>query len=336
MQPKSTTRQPSSQGNQPTGISVESMAESWYRAQQARNLSPRTLEARRLTIRTFLDFARAQPADDPEQAIPIEDIGLITRDHMERYITAQQYGHKSNTVAVRFAMLKTFWRWVVEEEEIDVSPMRRMKAPLVEETPPDLISEDELRAILATCSGKTFTQRRDRAILLLLIDTGMRRSEFMHICLGDIDHGAKTISIMGKGRRARTPHYSVVAAAALDSYLRARQRFIREHPAMAEEPRLWLGRLGPLSSSTLAWIVKYRAGQANVDGVHPHLLRHIAAHLFLKDGGGDDNLRRLFGWGATSKMPWRYGAALANERAHDAHAKHSPADNLMTHKSEKK
>jgi site-specific recombinase XerD len=82
--------------------------------------------------------------------------------------------------------------------------MKRMKPPQVPETPVPVLSDDQIKALLKTCTAKAFADRRDQAILRLLLDSGMRNSECVGINRAEIDWVENAVLVMGKGRRGRT------------------------------------------------------------------------------------------------------------------------------------
>ena len=81
---------------------------------------------------------------------------------------------KPSTCSLNFRALQQFFGWLVREE-IDRTPMERMRPPQVPESPVPVLSDDQLRALLASCEGKGFVERRNTAIIRLLVDTGCRR-----------------------------------------------------------------------------------------------------------------------------------------------------------------
>lgn len=90
--------------------------------------------------------------------------------------------------------------------------MERMRPPAVREQPVGIFSDDELRALLDTCRGNTFENRRDMAILRMLIDTGMRAGELAGLSLEDLDGEASVAFVMGKGCRGRAVPYGAKTA----------------------------------------------------------------------------------------------------------------------------
>jgi site-specific recombinase XerD len=244
----------------------------------------------------------------------------VRREHIESYVAARRGVVKPTSLSVEFRALQQFWRWAIDEDEVDRSPMERMKAPRVPDSPVPVVSVEDFRKLLRTAEGRDYNARRDTAILMLMFDTGIRRGELEGMTVEDIDLRARLAYVTGKGGHSRAVRFGTKTAVALDRYLRLR----RGH-RLAVSPALWLGQDGPLTGSGFAQIIAKRCAAAGLPRIHPHQLRHTFAHEYLAAGGQEGDLQRLAGW-RSPQMLRRYGASMADERARRNYT--SPVDRL--------
>jgi site-specific recombinase XerD len=284
----------------------------------------RELEAANKSINTIDTYMRAVnqlAAFLAERAMPT-DVAGITREHIQEYLADLRSRNKASSVNTRFRSLQQFFNWLVDEGEVQASPMARMKQPTFDVEPPEALSDDQVRKLLKACTGTDFTARRDTAIIRLMYDTGLRRGEVAAIMIEDVDLDTSTIRVMGKGRKVRYQPIGQKVARDIDRYLRVRAR----HPR-ADLPHLWLGQSGSMTGSGVYQVIRRRGKQAGLGNVYPHQVRHGFADSMKSGGASDDDLMRLGGW-SSRQMVSRYGASQADARARETHRRLSPGDQV--------
>lgn len=261
-----------------------------------------------LMLRAFLE-ANEMPTLAP----------AITRKHIEAFMLDIQPRCAPSTAAKHFTSLRVIFNWLVYDELLAKSPMQRMEGPSVPEKPVPIVDGDTLAALMKGCAGSDFIDRRDRAIIQFLIDTGCRAGELLGLAVSDLDRNLMLARVMGKGRKERPVPYTPETADTLRKYLRIRA----DQPgAKRGHTALWLahggrGNGGPLGDSGLRRMLDRRLERVGLPSLHPHQFRHTWAHLYLLDGGQETDLMRLAGW-TSRRMVDRYGASAATERSIEA------------------
>ena len=291
------------------------LAASFALALEAEDKSPKTVENYGRAVALLAAWLREQGRDD--------DPDEVTADDVRAWLVSLRDKVAPSTVYRNYSGCRQFFAWCVREGELATSPMATIRAPHVPEPTTPMLSAEQMRQLLAGCAGTDFVARRDRAIIMLLADTGIRRSEVAGLAVDDLDLRMRVAAVLGKGRRPRVVPYGAKTAQALDRYLRQR----RKH-AFADRPALWLAEKdrGVLSGDGIRQMLE-RRGEAIGVRIHPHMFRHGFADAWLKAGGSAHDLQELAGW-RSAQMVRRYAAANRAERAREAYKRLSPMDGL--------
>jgi site-specific recombinase XerD len=286
----------------------------WVTALEARGRSDNTIRSYVETIRQFAGYCREskQPTEPAKLRAP----------HVDAYIHHVLQTRSSATAALRYRSLQQFFRYLVDADVLDRSPMEKSQPPRVEEKVVDVVATEDLRKLINACAGKGFRNRRDLAIVLFMIDTGARLGEVAGLDAADVDRTRRAVDVMGKGRKQRTLPLRAKVVEAFGLYELER----RQH-RLADDKAYFLGTQSRLSESGITQMLRTRCEQAGIDRIKPHQLRHTFAHLYLKAGGSESDLMLLAGW-SSRQMVQRYGASAQGERARDSHAKYSPLEQL--------
>ena len=236
--------------------------------------------------------------------------------------------------------LSALWTWAVACGYAGTNIVRIIPAPDVEETVIDPLTTAEITAMLKACdTARTYQMRqakkvsparataiRDRMIIMLLFDTGLRAQELCDLVLDDLNMSQQKIKVRhGKGNKPRTVRFGKRCAKAIWEYLKDRD----DVGTKATAPLLLVAEGSdprPMNRHVLRRLLKRIGERAGVKNVHPHRLRHSFATEYLRNSGKMLALQELLGH-SDLEMVRRYARFVEVDIALD-HAEASPADKL--------
>jgi site-specific recombinase XerD len=262
-----------------------------------------------------------------------DDIGAITTNHIREFLAyLRDSKHRFNSTCPRtkqpinnttiqkyYRALSVLFNWLINEELLGYNPLVKIKVPKAEKKVIKALSQDELNQLLSTF-GTTFEGKRNKAIILILADCGLRLGELLNLRIYNVNMNQQLLQVSGKTGE-RIVRFGSGTARALLKY------FIVRDMHNGHSDSLWITKEGiALKPYAVETIFRHLSKKAGVN-VHPHLLRHTFATLWLKNGGDSLMLQRLLGH-TTLMMTNRYCQAVGCYDAIESHKKYSPVDNL--------
>ncbi len=279
---------------------------------QARNLTPKTLQWYGQSLDVFTAFCR-------ERALAT--LGDLTPSHLRLFLVRlQEDGHNPGGVRNIYGAVKALVNWYAAEHDGWPNPLKRVANPKTPQELQDPLDLGDLSKMLATCKKRAFTGDRDRAMLMFLLDSGVRHAEMCALTLDDVNMATGAVLVRcGKGRKPRVAVVGTKCRRALMAYLK--------HRGDAPGP-LWQTQAGGgLSYSGLREVVRRRAKAAGVQEPSLHSFRRAFALACLRNGVNVYALQRMMGHADLSVLR-RYLAQTEGDLL-AAHAAGGPVDNLL-------
>ena len=245
---------------------------------RSRNLSPRSIRYYEQQIGWFIEFLMLQGCDR---------LDAITAHHIRLYFLhlQEKRGWKPASVQAAARAIRAFFNFCVTEELLEKSPMRKVKMPKVTERLLPAFTDADIRKLLAVTDNQ-----RDRAMILCLLDTGCRASEFLEWNLEDVNLVTGTVRVrLTKNRSERTVYLGSRARRELLKYF-ASERTCPDDPVWRT-----FDRRTRLTFYGLQSLLKKLSKKSGVSPCNPHRFRRTCALMSLRNGMNVYALQRIMG-----------------------------------------
>jgi site-specific recombinase XerD len=299
-----------------TPHNLEEAAATFLADCQARNLSPATVELNCIVLTSFRNFTGNIP------------IAQVTPSLLRQFLIDKASNTSPATAARYYDTLRRFFGFLEAEGFCIPNPMNGVRKPRAPVPIIKPLSTEEVERLVNSCDSRTFCGIRDRLILLILVDCGLRATELCNLELSDVDLDNRQFLVRrGKGNRSRRVPFGAAVLGLLRQYLARR--------AEVEEPKLLVNVYGePIDRYRLRAIVRNAAQRAGVKCSGPHQLRHTCGVEMLRAGADVFTVQKVLGH-STLLMTRRY-CELADSDVQTKHALYSPADRLKTAEAKRK
>lgn len=276
-----------------------------------RGLSANTLAAYSHDLLTFFDFLGRKGV------APLE----VTQDDLIAYVGEKRPHLSARSLARCLVSIRMFYRFCVSEEKIETNPARLLGIPKLHQHLPDILSRDEVEALLSQPDVQTVLGKRDKAMLELLYATGLRVTELIDLRVNNINLDAGFVRTMGKGSKERIVPMGSQAMDALRQYLGGGRASLLKRGGSS---CLFLSSRGRSMTRQGFWkIIKGYALKAGiVRRVTPHTLRHSFATHLLEGGADLRSVQVMLGHSDISTT--QIYTHVAREKLRSIHEKYHP------------
>ncbi len=192
-------------------VSLERAIELYLSTLEAEGKSPRYIDWLKTRLRFFTNFIhQAYEIDFKLQDLAVEDGREFLHELMSRdtkFRDHPMHEEQQGKLSIQYIhgcgrAVRSFSTWVYEEGYLEDNVMRRLKLPRLPATQPEPLTEEEIRRVLAACLDSTYECRRNFAVLMLFLDTGIRLGELVHLRLSKIDFPLGEMASLAKGTKS--------------------------------------------------------------------------------------------------------------------------------------
>ncbi|MDM7461463.1 MAG: tyrosine-type recombinase/integrase [bacterium] len=286
--------------------------ELWLESLQARQASPKTIRGYRSEVGAFIRFLEAQGITS------LEEVQAL---HIRKWLIHRQaQGVSPAQLHHDWRKPRTFWRWALREELVAHDAFAKAEAPKLRYAVKPCLTPEQVDALLNACEGKHWTRLRDKALLLVLLDTGARASEVHSLTVESANR--ETVWVQGKGGKQRPLFLSPATRLAL-------RRYLNSCPFKPEPNQpLWWGKRGALTLWGMLEVIEKIGKRTGISPLGAHVFRRTHAVWSLRSGLDLARLQKMLGHSSVSVLVKHYLPLLESD-LREAHRQYSPVNTLL-------
>lgn len=252
-----------------------------------RNYSSATIESYAKDLAEFQDFMEGQNPDASWTSIQSDDV----REWVIYLLDEQRLA--ASSVNRKLSALRSYYKYLRRMGRVGVNPMEKVTAPKKRKPLPHFVRESEMDRLLElTKEDRSFIGIRDRLVLMVFYETGIRRAELLGMTDASVDLAARQIKVTGKRNKQRIVPFGEELAREFEAYLNA-----REELQGVKDPMLFVNENGAaVTESQVSNLVKkYLSMVTTIEKKSPHVLRHSFATAMLNNHADLTSIQKLLG-----------------------------------------
>lgn len=250
-----------------------------------------------LTVKAYREdlFGLSEWLESTRGSLPSPS-SLSPQDLRGYQAALQEAGYARTTISRKLASLRSFYRFAMRQGLSKTNPAKPLRNPRRQRKLPHVLSSDEVGRLLSAPPGNNTAGLRDRAMLETMYSAGLRVSELVGVCDGDLDFDEQIVRVRGKGRKERISPLGSFAIRAVQKYAALRVRDPKTE-ALARKAPVFVNRFGNiLTTRSVGRMLEKYIGEAGLDArTSPHTLRHSFATHLLDRGADIRSVQELLG-----------------------------------------
>ena len=284
--------------------------------QRVRGNSQATIDYYSFALNLFLSFYGSD-----------RDVSDLTLTLCKQYYVHLSDDKTVNSVSIQSYVrgLRTFLRWLYNNNYIEENICDKFKLPKASRKVIDILSDKEIDDLLLSLSGNEWLTVRNRLIVALMLDSGLRLNEVVTLRSSAVHLKDRYLIVTGKGDKQRTVPFGSYTAQTLEDYLRLTQNARSDGFLIIKVSETLCG-FEPITQATIKNMFRRLKSRSGISRLYPHLLRHTFATRYLENGGNIYTLQAILGHSSLD-MVKKY-LHLASSRIRSDFPRFSPLDNI--------
>ncbi|MEO0042752.1 MAG: hypothetical protein RL329_2200 [Bacteroidota bacterium] len=293
--------------------------------QYEKRFSPHTVTAYRTDLEQWNRFLS-------ENLERLTTVAAVRHSHLRSYVVFMMKAEMTpRSIHRKLSCLKTYFKWLEKQGWVTENPTTKLVAPKVGKRLPVVLTEPQTEQLFKELDfGTGYPAQRDRLILEILYETGMRRNELATLKRTDIDLKRLEIKVLGKGNKQRLIPFGKSLLATIEAYLLERKQAF---PLLLESTLLLTDKGEPIYDKLIYLVVhKYLSLVTNQEKRSPHVLRHSFATHLNNHGADLTAIKDLMGHANLSATQIYVHNDIANLKKsyEQSHPKSKPKDDLKS------